>query len=386
MRTPLIVLSCCLLFISSCHTVDTNPPADQVEDSLQAILEEAIRGSHDQIAGANMTVIAPELDIDWTGSVGYDSKEREDEIQAQQPFRIASITKTFVATAMLRLVEDGYLVLDEPISKKLPQEYIDILEAGGYAPEEITWRHCLNHTSGLYDYAMGGDTYVETAMNNPQKRWTRREQVQLAMDTGKPVGEPGEKYNYADTGYVLAGAVLEMAQDTNLGAALRQLLAYDELGLNSTWLETIEPASVTDMEMVHSYFRHLDATQWDPSVDLYGGGGLVSTTEDLANFFHQLFNGKVYRQPETLAIMLEAATYDESYNISEDPRYKDYRQGLWKVQMFGEDAYMHGGLWSTVILHVPSLNCTIAAKYTNGWWERQMKQVVLTIKNAQENS
>ncbi len=386
MRIPLITLCYCLFLCSSCHTVDTNPPPEQVEESLQAILEEAIRGSFDQIAGINMTVLAPDLDLAWTSSVGFDSKERVDSLRSEQPFRIASITKTFVATAMLRLVEDGQLELDEPIAQKLPAEYIEMLEAGGYDPQQITWRQCLNHTSGLYDYAMGGDTYVEICMSNPQKRWTRSEQVQLAMDTGQPVGQPGELYKYSDTGYVLAGEILEIAQDTNLGAALRQLLSYEELGLGSTWLESIEPATAADIEFVHSYFRHLDASNWDPSVDLYGGGGLVSTTEDLAQFFHQLFNGNVYKQPETLELMLEAATYADSYDTAEDPRYKDYRQGLWKVTMFGEDAYMHGGLWSTVILHVPSLNCTVAAKYTNGWWERQLKQVVLTIKNAQENT
>lgn len=385
MRIPITTLGLVLLYCSSCHSVDTDPGPGQVEASLQAILEEAIRGSYDQIAGASMTVIAPELDLHWTGTTGFDSKERQDSLRSQQPFRIASITKTFVAAAMLRLHEDDYLSLDEPISEKLPVEYVNMLEQGGYDPQAISWRQCLNHTSGLYDYAMGGDTYVEMCMNNPKKRWTRTEQVQLAIDTGKPVGEPGEQYKYADTGYVLAGAVIEMAQDTNLGAALRELLAYQDLGLTSTWLESIEPATSSE-ELVHSYFRHIDASEWDPSIDLYGGGGLVSTTQDLAAFFHQLFNHQVYQKPETLALMLKAPAYAESYQPDEDPRYKDYRQGLWKVKLFGEEAYMHGGLWSTVIVHVPSLNCTLAAKYTNGWWERQVKQVVLTIKNAQENS
>ncbi|MEL6657313.1 MAG: serine hydrolase domain-containing protein [Bacteroidota bacterium] len=383
MKPPYLLLGALVLLLNACNTLDTNPERDQLETSLQAILEEARRGSFDQIAGVNMTVIAPELDLHWTGTSGFDSKEREDTIRAQQPFRIASITKTFVAAAMLRLVEKRQLSLEDPIAKQLPEEYLELLRQGGYEPNNINWRQCLNHTSGIYDYAMGGDTYVELARNNPRKRWTRKEQVELAMESGQATGTPGERYSYGDTPYILAGKVLEMRQDTNLGIALRNLLGYDKLGLESTWLESIEEAPPIDLPLVHCYFRNLDASNWDPSVDLYGGGGLVSTTQDLATFFHSLFNGKVFEHNETLDLMLAPVTYADTYKPEDNPRHKDYRLGLWKVKMFGEDAYMHGGLWSTGILHVPSLNCTIAVKFTNGWWERQVKQVILTIKNAQ---
>ncbi|MEL6834429.1 MAG: serine hydrolase domain-containing protein [Bacteroidota bacterium] len=386
MKPPYLLLGALVLLLNACNTLDTNPERDQLETSLQAILEEARRGSFDQIAGVNMTVIAPELDLHWTGTSGFDSKEREDTIRAQQPFRIASITKTFVAAAMLRLVEKRQLSLEDPIAKQLPEEYLELLRQGGYEPNNINWRQCLNHTSGIYDYAMGGDTYVELARNNPRKRWTRKEQVELAMESGQATGTPGERYSYGDTPYILAGKVLEMRQDTNLGIALRNLLGYDKLGLESTWLESIEEAPPIDLPLVHCYFQNLDASNWDPSIDLYGGGGLVSTTQELATFFHGLFNGKVFERNETLDLMLAPVTYADTYKPEDNPRHKDYRLGLWKVKIFGEDAYMHGGLWSTGILHVPSLNCTVAVKYTNGWWERQVKQVVLTIKNAQVNN
>ena len=383
MKPPYLILGALALLMTTCNTLDTDPDRDQLETSLQAILEEARRGSFDQIAGVSMTVIAPELDLHWTGTSGYDSKEREDTIRAQQPFRIASITKTFVAAAMLRLVEQGHLSLEEPIAQQLPEEYLQLLRQGGYDPNTINWRQCLNHTSGIYDYAMGGDTYVELARNNPQKRWTRKEQVQLAMESGQATGTPGERYSYGDTPYILAGEVLVMRHDTILGIALRWLLGFDILGLESTWLESIEEAPPIGLPLVHCYFRNLDASNWDPSVDLYGGGGLVSTTQDLATFFHGLFNGKVFEHNETLDLMLAPVTYAYTYQPEDNPRHKDYRLGLWKVKIFGEDAYMHGGLWSTGILHVPSLNCTVAVKFTNGWWERQVKQVILTIKNAQ---
>ena len=66
-------------------------------------------------------------------------------------FRIASNTKTFTAAAILRLVEQGMLVLDTPIADLLAPETVDALRAGGYQPEAINARQVLQRTSGIYD-------------------------------------------------------------------------------------------------------------------------------------------------------------------------------------------------------------------------------------------
>lgn len=231
---------------------------------------------------------------------------------------------------------------------------------------------------------MRGQSFAELIIKNPQKRWTRTEQIQLAMDTGEATGSPGESYSYGDTGYILAGEVIEMQTDTNLGQGLRQLLGFNQLDMPTTWLETIEPAPDNHLAYVHRYARRYDTTNWDASMDLYGGGGLVSTTSDLAHFMHALFNNGVYKKNTTLQLMLEAPIYADSYVPAEDERYKDYRQGLWQINIFGKKAYMHAGLWGTAIVHIPSYNCTIAVNNTAARWDRLLKQTVLVIKNLQE--
>lgn len=377
-----LLLSYCL---SGCNTVDTDVAPAQVPVALQELLQEVLDGSYEQVPGASLTVIAPDIDLHWTGTAGYDSEARERLLSADQPFRIASVTKTFVAAAMLRLHETGQLNIDDPIDKYLRDEHRHLLQNHAYPTDSITWRQCLNHTSGLYDYAMGGRTFEELIINNPQRQWTRTEQVQLAMESGSATGTPGERYQYGDTGYILAGATLEAITDTNLGVALRQLLRYEQLEMESTWLERIETAPTDHPPFVHRYYKRYNTTEWDPSIDLYGGGGLVATTADLATFTHALFNGDIYDQEATLHLMLEAPTYAPTYLPKEDPRYKDYRQGMWRISLYGEDAYMHGGLWGTGIMHMPAYNCTIAVNYTKGRWDRLLKQVVLLIKNATEN-
>lgn len=375
-----------LIFAFGCacsNSVSTRPDRDDLPDTLQALLQEAIDDSFESVPGISMCVIAPELDLHWQGAAGYDSAKRDDSLSVEQPFRVASITKTFVAASLLRLQEEGQLALDDPISAYISAPHDSLLRHEGYRPDSITWRQVLHHTSGLYDYAMSGPTYVQLARRDPQHRWTRTEQLALAMDIGTPV-KPSTAYHYSDTGYILAGEAIERTQDTTLAAGLRQLLNFKKLNLNSTWLESLEPAPTNHLPVVHRYLGKDDVTEWDASIDLYGGGGLVSTCNDLASFMHGLFNHQVFQQEETLTTMLSKADLPDSYDKEGDKRYKDYRLGLWHAEVFGMDTYLHGGLWGIGLIHVPKLNLTIAVNCTDGSWQRVSQKTILVIKNLQE--
>ncbi len=386
-RVGIYLISFFIFVNFSCHeNVTTNPSPENVEDTFQQLLEEAIYTSFESVPGVSMTVIAPSLDINWTGAAGHDSKKKDQELSIDQPFRIASVTKTFVATAIMKLHEEGKLTIDDPISKYVSAEHIQLLKSGGYAPDSITLRHCLNHTSGLYDYALGGNAFLELAGKSPNKRWTRTDQIQLAMESGKRNGYPGERYDYGDTAYILLGETIETFKDSSLAFGLRDLLKFEQLEMDHTWLETLEPQPDGLKDFVHRYLRGNDYTDWDPSIDLYGGGGLVSTTEDLAVFMHGLFNQKIYNNPETLKLMLEKPTYAANYIPEEDDRSKDYRQGLWEIDIYGEKGYMHGGIWGTIMLYIPTYDCAIAINYTHGRRDRLTKKAVLVVKNIHDKN
>jgi len=376
-----------LLILSgfSCqHNVGTNPDLSQAEATFQQLLEEAVYSSFESVPGVSMTVTVPDLDINWTGATGFDSKKKTQELKATQPFRIASATKTFVGAAILRLHEMGKLSIDDPIADYISETHITLLKKGGYAPDSITVRHCLNHTSGLYDYALGGKTYLEMAAKDSKKRWTRTEQIKLAMESGNRKGNPGEKYSYGDTGYILLGEAIEVLTDTTLAFGLRNLLGFDQLKMTSTWLESLEPAPKGLEDFVHRYLRGNDYTDWDPSIDLYGGGGLVSTTVDLNVFLQSLFNHQVFKNENTLKLMLEKPVYAATYLPDDDERFKDYRQGLWEISIYGQKAYMHGGIWGTLMLHVPEMNCTVTINYTHGKVDRLLKKTLLVVKNLHD--
>lgn len=381
MRQTLLVL-CTLMFSCAEYTPVTISDGG-VAGTITALMQEALDNSHNNIDGIALSISSAEKNIDWTGVIGYDGKDKAQPLEPDQPFRIASVTKTFVAAAILRLHEMDSLNIQEPISNYISARHQEILRQDKYDPDKITIAHCLNHTSGLYDYAMGGSPYINVVKENPKKRWTRTEQLEFAVEHGDPLGYPGEKYAYADTGYILLGEVIESFYAGDLALGLRSLLRYDRIGMQHTWLESLEEAPADMRRQVRRYLGRLDALQYDPSSDLYGGGGIVSTVDDLHAFMKALFSGQVYSQTATLDLMLQAASYDSGYDTLADRRYKDYRHGLWQIQLMGHEAYIHSGLWGTHLIHQPKHKTTLAINFTRGGSDRLIKKLFMAVNQAE---
>jgi len=362
----------------SCNNVSTNGNGKKINETFDELLKEALNLSHDQMVGVSMSVLAPDLNINYQGAAGFDSKKKETKLLAEQPFRIASVTKTFVATAILLLHEKDSLDINNSINKYVSPKHIQLLKNGGYRTSAITIKHCLQHTSGLFDYAMGSNTYSEMVIKNPKRKWSRTDQIKLAMDIGEPYASPGELFHYSDTGYILLGEIIENITRTNLGESLRELLKYDSQNISSTWLENFESNPNENNPFVNRYIYDYNATEWDASIDLYGGGGLISITQDLSVFAHNLFNGNIFEKTITLKTMLSEPEV-------KTPNKNTYHCGLYSTSLYGEMVYMHKGMWGTILLHVPKYNCSIAINYANTYHDRLLKKAVLAIKNIHEN-
>jgi D-alanyl-D-alanine carboxypeptidase len=200
---------------------------------------------------------------------------------AEERFRVGSITKTFVAALVLRLVEDGKLGLQDPVERWLP----------GLVPrgQTITVEHLLSHTSGLPDYVED-----DRVRRSPQRRWTPRELVAVALAGAEP---PERSFAYASTNYIVLGLIAERAGGAPLARQLRDRL-FEPLGLDHTSLiqgvvrgphvhghrppthqgiVTGAPADVSD----------------EPAWWTWAAGGVVSTAEDVHRFFRALLRGQV---------------------------------------------------------------------------------------------
>jgi D-alanyl-D-alanine carboxypeptidase len=333
--------------------------SDDVEDALQAVVEEAVsRGA----PGAALHVERAGTGWSWSGAAGYADPSQRVPMSPQNPVRMASVTKTFVAVAILRLWEQERIEIDGPIRTYLQPETLRILRDGGYDPDVITVRHLLTHTSGLFDYA-DCPQYMELYLSNVHRRWTRAEQLEGAMSWGKPYGKPGEFHHYADTGYILLGEMLELETGLSMGAALRKLLDYPKIGLESTWQEIFEPTPDGVLGRAHQFESGMDTYGIDPSIDLYGGGGLVSTVKDLTLFMQATFTDQVFARPSTRELMLSPVTAaphpDSSYGHAQSDG--TYRMGISVHEIDGITVYQHNGYWGTSAVYVPSLRVAMAA-------------------------
>lgn len=188
-------------------------------------------------------------------------------VKTGDEFRIASITKTFTATMVLILADEGKLSLDDKLSEYVP---------GIANSENITIRQLLNHTSGISDQDPTGvwaEYFSQT--DRMLKRWTPMEVVQ-AYTGGVVQNEPGKQWEYSNAGYVALGMVIEEASGRSVPDFCQEKIA-GPLGLENTYFPT--GAEIAG-EHAHGYDGDKEVTRMDMSWD-FTAGAMISTAHDL---------------------------------------------------------------------------------------------------------
>ena len=210
----------------------------------------------------------------WLGATGLASLESGDEMTIDSRLRIGSITKTFVAAVMLQLEVEGALALDDSVDRWVPELELD---------DDITIEMLLNHTSGIFNFTDDSDflglSRVDTA---PE------EVIEWALGHGA-VHSPGASWSYSNTGFFVAGLVLEAAEGAPLHEILRARL-FEPLGLEDTFLQDFEeiPGGIVEGYVGGVLSTDLIHMSW-----AWAAGGLVSTSDDLCRWAAALFGGDV---------------------------------------------------------------------------------------------
>lgn len=289
-------------------------------------------------------------------SVGWLTRERLDPFPVDASYRLASNTKTFAAATILRMAEDGLLSVDESIVGLLPR---DATEAWRSVPgfrdlADIRVVHLLGHTSGLPSPA--NTEYMEAVLQNPEKRWEPLEQILFFVGDQPPTARPGAEAVYSDTGYVVLALIIERVTGIGLAEAYRTLLGFHRLGLTSIYLETCEEVPPGLGRRAHQYFGEVDVTTFDPSFDLYGAGGLVSSSRDMCRFWRGLFSGEVFRDADTLSKMCTTVPFTNGAGGA--------GLGVFLRDIAGRPMWCHTGYFGSFAIHDPSSGVT-AAGLTN---------------------
>ncbi|MFI1015987.1 serine hydrolase domain-containing protein [Streptomyces sp. NPDC020965] len=207
-------------------------------------------------------------------------------------FRMGSNTKTFVSTVILQLVGEGGMKLDDTVEDWLP----GMVQGNGHNGDRITVRHLLQHTSGLPDYAasMPG---ISTADGFQKYRYTTfepRELVALGLKS-RPLFAPGHGWSYSNTGYILAGMIIEKVTGNPWSREVRSRIT-EPLGLKHTYSPGSDPTLPAPHARAYMQFSEegplVEATRlnmsWGDSA-----GDLITTPHDLARFWQGLLGGEL---------------------------------------------------------------------------------------------
>ncbi len=258
--------------------------------ALAHIVEEARLG-----LGAPAISVAVVTDdrLAWSAGSGLADVENAVPATGATVYRIASISKTFAATAVMQLVERGLVRLDDPI-----QQYVPEFPKKGATV--ITLRHVMTHTSGIRHYKAGEmesrDTYGSIG-----------EAVRIFKDDPL-LFTPGTKYSYSTYAYNMLEGVVERASGLTFEAYLREKI-WTPAGMTATYLEhpqEIVPHRARQYDRGPGPARVVNAPYADLSIK-WAGGGIISTAEDLARYHIAIDAGKLLK-PETLRQMYTPAT------------------------------------------------------------------------------
>ncbi|GAA1971542.1 serine hydrolase domain-containing protein [Catenulispora subtropica] len=223
--------------------------------------------------------------------------------RAPMRLRIGSVTKTFVATAVLQLVADHRLGLEDTVERVLP----GVVDRNGNDGSAITMRMLLNHTSGLYEYTE--DPRIEQiATQDPAHCFTLRELVDAAIDH-RPEFAPGASWAYSNTNYSLLAMVIEKITGRSYGDWITSTILRP-LGLAATDFPGC--SAVLPSPRLHGYTKPdpagtqiSDVTDYNPSFAA-GNGDMISTVGDLDRFDSALLRGRLV--PDGLLRMMLSPT------------------------------------------------------------------------------
>jgi len=283
--------------------------------------------------------------IIYQKSFGYADIESHKKNTKNSIFRIASVTKSLTAVGIMKLVEDGKITLETPISTYFPNFIPDF-------SKKITIRHLLNHSSGMQANIGRIDDQGNGLM--PGKNPISINELFEKFKDSKLNFEPGAGYEYNNFGYSLLAYIIENVSGQTYADYMEQAV-FKPANMKNTSVNAYKNLNqrafphiglgLNEFEKLSSPFQ----SSW-----IIGAGNINSTTGDLYNFMVALENG-ILLKPATVAKLY-------SYTQSRDINNSEYGLG-WRIENKGDEKWInHSGLLSgftSIIGSLPKKNIKI---------------------------
>jgi CubicO group peptidase (beta-lactamase class C family) len=265
------------------HGASTTLAMPKLESVIDSILSEGTAGKRPGIA----VLVMRDGKVLFEKGYGYASLEHDVRVTPDTKFPVASITKQFTASAILRLQEQGKLSVTDPLAKYFPD-----FPKG----KQITLHQLLTHTSGIHNFALRPDYEISAASPidfDELLEIMRKEPFDF---------EPGSRFSYSNSGYLLLGEIVAKVSGKSFAEFLKTEF-FEPLGMKDTSVhapDVIAPHQVRAFAILPHQatgygFRDnvtKRMTSWD-ATSFGGAGALISTVRDLGRWNQALLAGKV---------------------------------------------------------------------------------------------
>lgn len=329
MNNTLFTILTLWVFVSFSEITDLsaqNAIHNQKTEKLDSLYSELLK--HEEFNGN--VLIAENDTVIFQKSFGIARKENNEALNANSIFNLASVTKQFTATAILLLVKDGKVSMNDAISKYIP-------ELDFYAG--ITIDHLVRHTSGLPDYMQlideKGDK-SEIATNSSVIELFRTERPELLF-------EPNEKWKYSNTGYLILATIIERLANKSYGEFLKEKI-FNPLGMENTQVLFVYKDNLEVDHLALGYTEdsagtYVSYSAYAKSFDgVYGQGRIYSTTADLFRWSRALKNNELLSDEDKNVLFSnselisgEVTNYGFGWFLDNHPEFEKiaYHSGGW---------------------------------------------------------
>ncbi|MCH8528928.1 MAG: beta-lactamase family protein [Kiritimatiellae bacterium] len=284
---------------------------DPLETSLETLLDEQIRRK--DIYSTVLSVVSGDGTFRWEGARGVTAPGHAPMTPAT-PWFIASITKLFIASTVLRMVERGELSLGDRVVDRLPPSLtrqLHVLDDRDLT-DQLTLEHLLRHASGLPDFiedypktrrkaGIDRRSLVEILLEEGDRSWTLEDTAQRVREQLAPHFPPQVldgrpiRIRYADTNYQLLIGIIEARRSKSFSDVLQELI-LDPLELRNTWLPGHFPGNGPEPAAAAVY-AGAEVVRF-PAF-LAAIGDLNSTCADLLRFFQAVVEGRLFQEADT---------------------------------------------------------------------------------------
>ena len=334
LKTTLALCGVLTTGLTMANAATAQPSASEIASYAQALMERNYAAD----GPGGVILVARGDEVLFRGARGEADMGVDVPLRPDSVFRIGSITKQFVAAALLTLVEVGRVSLDDPLSHYLP-DY-----PGG---DRITLLQLLNHTAGVRDY-----TRIPTFIEGVEEDLTTEQLIDRFEDQ-TPDFEPGERWAYSNSNYVLIGAVIEAVTGQPWHEYLREAL-FEPLGMAHTGYGH-DPRLLAQQVNGYSYHEgHVVPLHPMSMTQPHAAGALLSNADDLLTWNRALHEGRVLRD-DTYARMItpvgEAAGPAARYGL-----------GIVRGPLRSTEELAHGGAifgFGSSLSYVPGPDITV---------------------------